>query len=127
MAGNKVGALAVTDEKDNTKIIGIISERDYLTKVALMGKSSSTTKVSEIATNGAANLIVVNADDTVDYCMSKMLTTDVRHLLMRDETGKIVSLFSIKDLCKCVVEKHNEIVDRLTSFGIGKGAFYGSE
>ena len=26
-----------------------------------------------------------------------------------------------QDLCKCVVAKHNEVVERLTNFGVGKG------
>jgi hypothetical protein len=36
-------------------------------------------------------------------------------------------MFSVKDLCKCVVAKHTEVVERLTNFGVGKGAFFGSE
>ena len=69
----------------------------------------------------------MNTDTTVDECMRKVLASDVRHLMIRDKTGTIVSLFSIKDLCKCVVAKHNEVVQRLTDFGVGKGAFFGSE
>ena len=37
MAGYHIGALAVTNDKG--KVIGVVSERDYLKKVALMGKS----------------------------------------------------------------------------------------
>lgn len=127
MSAHRVGALAVTSSSDNDKIIGIVSERDYLCKVALLGKQSRTTLVNEICTQGESNLISVEATDSVDECMRKVLASDVRHLLVRDSQGKIVSLFSIKDLCKCVVAKHNEVVQRLTDFGVGKGAFFGSE
>ena len=127
MSAHRVGALAVTSSNDSDKIIGIVSERDYLSKVALLGKQSRTTMVSEICTQGDSNLICVRATDSVDECMRKVLASDVRHLLVRDSQDKIVSLFSIKDLCKCVVAKHNEVVQRLTDFGVGKGAFFGSE
>ena len=55
MAAHQVGALAVTSKSDAKKIIGIVSERDYLSKVALLGKQSKTTAVSEICTHGKKN------------------------------------------------------------------------
>jgi hypothetical protein len=74
MAANRIGALAVTSAADSTKIIGIVSERDYLTKVALLGKSSKTTPIIQICTHGEANLVTVNEDDSVDSCMKKVRT-----------------------------------------------------
>ena len=75
MAANRIGALAVTSASDTEKIIGIVSERDYLTKVALLGKSSKTTPIIQICTHGEANLVTVNEDETVDSCMKKVITT----------------------------------------------------
>ena len=42
MVGENIGALAVEDEKG--EIVGIVSERDYLCKVGILGKKSSDTK-----------------------------------------------------------------------------------
>ncbi len=125
MAAHRVGALAVTSA-ETKKVIGIVSERDYLSKVALLGRSSKTTHVSEIATMGA-NLVTVSEDEPVDDCMKKLLSRDCRHLLIKDKNGEITGLFSIKDLCKCVIAKHGEVVERLVNFNTGKGAFFGSE
>jgi CBS domain-containing protein len=125
MAAHRIGALAVTSA-DTKKVIGIVSERDYLSKVALLGRSSKTTLVAEIATMGA-NLVTVTDDEPVDDCMKKLLARDCRHLLVKDSKGDITGLFSIKDLCKCVVAKHTEVVERLVNFNTGKGAFFGSE
>lgn len=128
MAGHRIGALAVTEGSDTKgKVIGVLSERDYLTKVALLGKVSKDTLVSEICTYGEANLVVVEADDSIDECMQKMLGRDIRHLLIRDEHGKIISMLSIKDLVKVTVAKHEEVVNKLYNLALGKGAFYGSE
>ncbi len=95
MAAHRIGALAVTSATDPKTVIGVVSERDYLSKVALLGKSSRTTKVAEIATMGA-NLVTVTEDEPVDDCMRKLLARDIRHLLVKDKNGVVVSMFSIK-------------------------------
>ena len=82
MAANRIGALAVTAAADSTKIIGIVSERDYLTKVALLGKSSKTTPIIQICTHGEANLVTVNEDDSVDSCMKKVKPSMLPLLLL---------------------------------------------
>lgn len=77
MAANRIGALAVTSATDPNKIIGVVSERDYLTKVALLGKASKTTPVIQICTHGDANLVTVHEDETVDECMRKVSNAEL--------------------------------------------------
>ncbi|GMH68157.1 hypothetical protein TL16_g04864 [Triparma laevis f. inornata] len=67
MVANKIGAMAVTDSEG--KVVGIVSERDYLSKVAFLGKTSDKTSVKEIATYGFSNLVTV--------------TPEVRNVIMR--------------------------------------------
>ena len=105
----------------------MVSERDYLSKIALLGRSSKNTYIREIMTHGEANLIVANVDEPIDECMKKMLARDIRHLLIRDEKGDIVGMLSIKDLVKVVVARHQAVVQKLTDFALGKGAFYGAD
>ena len=45
MAEKGIGALAVMED---TKLVGIFSERDYAREVALKNKASRTTNVSEV-------------------------------------------------------------------------------
>jgi len=52
MANHDVGALAVTEGDGSKEVVGIISERDYLKKIGVMGRTSKTTTVQEIATMG---------------------------------------------------------------------------
>ena len=69
-------------------VVGIISERDYLGKVSFMNKKAEDTKISEVCTYGAVNLVSVTLDNPIDQCMRKMLDRNVRHLLIREkETG----------------------------------------
>lgn len=128
MARHHIGCLAVTASSDpKGKVIGVVSERDYLTKVALLGKASKSTKISEICTHGMDNLVVAEIDDPIDECMKKMLARDIRHLLIRDEKGDIVSMLSIKDLVKVSVARHADVVRKLTDFALGKKTFYSSD
>ena len=86
MVGNKIGALAVSNAQGD--VVGIISERDYIGKVLFTDKNAEGTKVSEVCTYGAVNLVSVTLDNPIDRCMRKMLDRNVRHLLVREkETG----------------------------------------
>lgn len=116
MAVHKIGALAVCDgDGDNGEIIGVISERDYLCKIGVLGKTSKGTKVHEVCTRGRANLVSVTLDNPIDACMRKLLNSNVRHLLVREKvSGKFVGMISIKDIVKCAVAKHDAIVNKLT-------------
>ena len=88
MAARNIGALVVMSHRN---IEGIFTERDYTRKVALYGKSSKDTLVSEIL---SPNLVVAKPDSTVEECMRLMTDNRVRHLpvLEGDELAGIVSI-----------------------------------
>ena len=83
--------------------------------------------MGEICTRGGENLVTVDMDEPIDECMKKMLERDIRHLLLRDDKGEIVSMMSIKDCVKVVVARHNIVVKKLTDFALGKKMYYSSE
>jgi CBS domain-containing protein len=120
MAAYNIGALAVSkDETEDSPVIGVISERDYLKKVGALGRDPKEIKVNEIATYGADNLVSVTLDNPIEKCMEKMLARDIRHLLVRQkETGKIVGMISIKDIVKCAVNRHKAVVSRLETIAV---------
>src|SRR6187549_1472513 len=66
MVEKNVSALLVMEQE---KLAGILTERDYARKVALKGKVSKETQVSEIMTR---DLITVSPDSTIDECMQLM-------------------------------------------------------
>jgi CBS domain-containing protein len=120
-----VGCLAVTDDLD--KVVGVISERDYINKVAAEQKNSNDIKVKDICTYGH-KIIVANKNDSLEKCMNKMLFKDIRHLLVVDEINKdFVGMISIRDLIKELIENKNEIITKLSFLNMGKGANFGSE
>lgn len=124
-AAFNIGCLAVTDNNNN--IVGVLSQRDYINKVAALGKNDSHIKVKEICAH-VPNIIIARKNDSIEQCMNKMLFKDIRHLLVIDETNnEFVGMISIKDLIKEIMKDKNDIITRLTDFNIGKGAFFGSE
>ena len=109
MSEKGVGALLVTDNDD---LVGIVSERDYLKKVALMGRTSKTTAVSEIMT--ASPFTVSPAVDMED-CMQLMTDKRIRHLPVV-ENGKLLAMISIRDLLESTMEEQKYLIQQLEQY-----------
>jgi CBS domain-containing protein len=119
-----IGCLAVTDK--NNKVVGVCSERDFITKVASYEKDVRQTKIKDICTY--APIIIAKKDDSLETCMNKMMFKDIRHLLVVDDNNEeFIGMISIKDLIKEIIKKNDELIARLSDFKIGKGAYFGSE
>lgn len=105
---------------------GVVSERDYITKVALLGRTSKETAVKEIATLGS-KIVTARADETVEACMEKMMAKGIRHLPIVDSQKHVKGMISIKDLVKTVISEKEETIKVLSNFALGKGGHFGSE
>ena len=113
MVDANVGSLIVTD---GDTIHGIITERDYLRRIVLEGRTSRTTAVLEVATE---RLIVVEPTRPVDECMALMTAERIRHLPVV-EGGKLVGVLSIGDIVKHLSREREAEVRYLTDYISGK-------
>mmetsp|Transcript_9523 Transcript_9523/g.17900 ORF Transcript_9523/g.17900 Transcript_9523/m.17900 type:complete len:192 (+) Transcript_9523:153-728(+) len=113
-----VGALVTTDK--NGKFSGIISERDYVKKIALLGRKSKETKIKDIYVH-SRNAVSVSVNDSVEKAMELMMTKSIRHLPIMDG-DKLVGFVSIKDLIKEVVTDREKTIQSLSDLALGKGA-----
>ncbi len=109
LAEYDIGALLVVDDGS---LVGILSERDYARKIALVGKSSSAVTVAEIMT---AKLISVGPGQTVDECMQLMTDGHFRHLPVLDE-GRLIGVLSIGDLVKEVISDQAAVIQHLENY-----------
>jgi len=109
MAEKDVGALIVLD---GGNLVGIISERDYARKVALLGRASPTTQVKEIMTPRVAG---VDPEENLDECMALVTEKRIRHLPVL-ENGKLIGLISIGDLVKSIITEQQFIIEQLESY-----------
>ena len=109
MAKENIGAVVVL-QGDN--LVGILSERDYARKVVLEGKTSSSTKVSEIMTT---KVITVEESQKVDDCMNMMTENHIRHLPVISG-GKVLGLISIGDVLKQVMQQQKDLIEQLEAY-----------
>ena len=114
MAKHNIGALLVMTED---KMEGIVSERDCIRKVELMGRNAKDTKVSEIMTS---DVITVDADQPLEECMALMIDKNIRHLPVCD--GKeLLGLLSVRDVLKEVIEVQQMMLSQLERYITGGG------
>lgn len=106
MAEKNVGALPVLEDGH---LVGILSERDYARKVALIGKTSLETAVSDIM---ITQVITVTLQQTRDECLTLMTTHRMRHLPVVND-GRVVGLLSIGDLVKDALLEQQETIHQL--------------
>ena len=104
-----VGALLV---REDGEVRGIVTERDYLRRVALEGRTDHEAEVREIM---SSPLVVVNPGTSVDECMALMTDRRIRHLPVVEEGG-VVGMISIGDLVKFKSRQQSFEIQYLTSY-----------
>ena len=109
MVDANVGSLLVTV---GGRIEGIVTERDYLRRVTLEGRTDKETPVSEIM---STPLIVVTPDKSVDECMSVMTEKRIRHMPVV-ENGEVVGVVSIGDVVKFKTSQQSYQIQYLTDY-----------
>jgi CBS domain-containing protein len=112
MADKDIGALVVMA---GSKVAGLITERDYARKVALMSRLSRDTPVREIMTS---EVLYVRPERTSDECMALMTENRVRHLPVMDGE-RLLGLISIGDLVKDIISEQQFIIQQLEHYITG--------
>jgi len=109
MSQANIGALVIVD---NDRPVGIFTERDYLRKIALEGRSSRETAVEEVM---SSPLITIEPTETTRRAMETMTECRCRHLVAL-EGDRMAGIVSLGDLVKhMLVEKEAE-VEQLSSY-----------
>ena len=109
MADHHIGALPVMR---NGELLGIVSERDYARKVALLGRSTTETPVWQIM---SSPVITVTREASVSDCMQLVTLHRVRHLPVM-EGGQVVGMISIGDLVKAVIDEQQHQIEDLERY-----------
>jgi signal-transduction protein with cAMP-binding, CBS, and nucleotidyltransferase domain len=114
MTQHNVGALVVVKSGQDKSIAGIVTERDYLRKIIVQGRSSKSTKVGDIMTE-ENKLITVKPDTRALQAMQLMTENRIRHIPVVDNTG-MLGMVSIGDVVRAVVSEHREELNRLNAY-----------
>mgnify|MGYP003413965320 CR=1 FL=1 len=112
MAEKRIGALLVMEGET---IVGIVTERDYARKIALLGRTSAATQVRDVMT---PDVLYVRLHQTSEQCMQLMSTNRLRHLPVV-ENDKLVGMISIGDLVKDIISEQKFIIEQLEHYITG--------
>jgi CBS domain-containing protein len=109
MSEANIGAIVIQDAEQP---VGIFTERDYLRKIALQGRSSRETAVSEVM---SSPLITVLLSESPRLAMETMTECRCRHLVVM-EGEKMVGIVSLGDLVKHMLHEKEAEVEQLSSY-----------
>lgn len=109
MSGANIGALVI---EQNGKAAGIFTERDYLRKITLEGRSSKDTLLSEVM---SSPLITVEPGESTRDAMETMTECRCRHLVVT-ENDEMVGIVSQGDLVKHMLVVAEAEVEQLSSY-----------
>ena len=95
MVKEKVGSVIIIDKKGIP--IGIVTERDIVTRVCLKDVAASRIKLEEIM---STPLISVMSYDSIDTASRIMIKNNIKRLAVLEEDNRIVGLLSVTDITR---------------------------
>ncbi|HLA87171.1 MAG TPA: CBS domain-containing protein [Anaerolineales bacterium] len=114
MAEAHIGAILVTE---GGKIVGIYTERDYLYKGEIEGRTAKDTRIKDVM---VSKMITVTKDTTVEQCMGLMKQYNIRHLpVVEDE--HLVGLVSMRDVMFAALKNKESEIRGLENYIMGSG------
>ena len=99
-----IGAVPIID--DQNKLIGIVSERDIVTKMVVEARDADLTTAQEIMTK---EIISANLDDDLEQTIGVMKSKNIRHMPVTDEEGKLTDFFSIRDFLNAEIKSNQQV------------------
>jgi len=115
MASARVGSVVVVDD---TRVVGIFSERDVMLRVVLEGRDPKRTAVEEVMTGHVHS---VSMRTTGDEALRIMIQEHIRHLPVVDEQGRPQAVVSMRSLLEEKVKELYQQLDSLESYFTADG------
>lgn len=113
-AEKNIGAIPIIEPTG--RILGIISERDIIRRLALEKRLVLSEPVTSLMTK---EVTCVREHQGIDVCMQLMTKKRVRHLPVVDEAGRLRGIISIGDVVKATISEHEILIDQLEHYITG--------
>jgi CBS domain-containing protein len=94
MASEDVGSLPVTE---GDRLVGMVTDRDIVTRVVAEGKDAQVATVGEIASK---DLVTVDPQQDLDEALKLMAQHQVRRLPVVEEDGRVVGILAQADVAR---------------------------
>ena len=109
MAAKEIAAVLVIEKES---LLGILSAKDYGTRVLLQGKNGKSVLAREVMTSP---VITAGPDVKIMDGMQIMTTKKIRHLpILKD--GALVGMVTLADLVSAVLADQEHKIDQLISY-----------
>ena len=99
-----IGAVPIVD--DQNRLIGIVSERDIVTKMVVEARDADLTTAQEIMTK---EIISGNINDDLEQTIGIMKSKNIRHMPVTDSDGKLTDFFSIRDFLNAEIKSNQQV------------------
>lgn len=117
MADRHIGAVLVVEKGI---VIGIFTERDYIMRVEVEGRSPKETLLREVMTD---KMYSVTTETTVEQCLALMMLRHIRHLPIV-ENGNLMGIISMRDAVDAVLDERRSEIQGLENYMLATG-FHG--
>ena len=109
MVDRNVGAVPVLDD---TKLVGIFSERDIMRRVVTEGRNPMTTRIAEVM---STELHTLGPGASSEEAMCLMQDHGVRHLPVC-EGSTLVGFLSLRDLLRCHLDEKSGEAEMMRAY-----------
>lgn len=112
MGLHNIGAVPVLEQSEKLILKGIFSERDLLRRCIAKEVDLFNTKIDDVMTG---KVILVESDDTLEYCLQIMKQENIRHIPVRDGND-LKGMISIRDLMLYDMTLKEEKIELLNTY-----------
>jgi CBS domain-containing protein len=109
MTAARVGAVSVVERE---LLVGVFSERDLMTRVAVAGRDPHLTPVGDVMTR---DVVTADLREDRDSCLEKMQRAGCRHLPVLVD-GRVLAMISMRDLLWDEIEEQVEEIRQLRAY-----------
>lgn len=120
MCSARVGSILVVDE---LRPVGLLSERDLLTRVLLKKRDPHLTRVSDVMTR---EILAVHHEATPESVLALMTQRELRHLLVVDD-AYVIGIISMGDLARCSAGDQLARVEAIANYVMEPGRAHVAE
>lgn len=104
MRTHHVGALALTDPEDPTRVVGVVTDRDLVIHLLAQDRAPQEQNIGAF---GTVHLIRVPGTATVHEAVKAMNQHGVRRIFITEPNGRLMGLLSMDDVLATLAEELN--------------------
>lgn len=106
------GAIPVVDDQDTRKPVGVVTDRDIVTRVVAAGINCQEARVEQAMT---ASIVTVLGETDIHEAEQTMKERQIRRLIVVDENGRCTGMLSQADLARHVPDDEaGDVVEEIS-------------